>query len=615
MGEVAKQLFASPPPHHDHGPPLAALGASSFPAAALDFGLGGSGAGGAATAAAAAPLFGAASPGSGHKRAATFRVPSDDEGDDDDPAAGWGGGSLLTGGQPGGGRWSGGAPSAAVHARHPVQAVLAARTKQLQAGALLMAEAQQQRLHRQIAAVEEQLAGQLAEVQQQLAHKRARAAAADEESRKQRSAERSRRLAEAQRAQAVLEQAQASALQEVQRQQEEERRRREAEAARLRQQQEEERRRKEAEAAAAAAKAAAEAAKARDEAAAAAAAAAAHQQQQRAAAAQQASAPPSGSPARPPPGGGDPHVKATPGALAEAERLAAKLAAAEAAAAEITSRPELKAARRALEKQITMAVSQISGTQQQVQAKAAQLIGVLRGVSSPQQAALAQLTLAARVVSQCEGQVAKIGSFAFPLAYVCVGVGAALPEFMDLLLAKLQQACPLLVPRYAMYTPGSPVEDWYAALGYRDIDDPKTGERRRETQDELVSRLSAMVLLFGAIVQTEAPGNPAGLAHGWAWLARCLNALPPTRPSAAALMSFLSHAGFRMAAVYGRQFGKAMAQLAGHWLPALEAKAAKDADLRAVGTRLAVYVSARGHAKEPEGRTLKKVDESSYTRA
>lgn len=39
----------------------------------------------------------------------------------------------------------------------------------------------------------------------------------------------------------------------------------------------------------------------------------------------------------------------------------------------------------------------------------------------------------------CVTQVLRIGSFAFPLAYVCVAVGAAVPEFMELLLAKLQQ--------------------------------------------------------------------------------------------------------------------------------------------------------------------------------
>jgi hypothetical protein len=41
-------------------------------------------------------------------------------------------------------------------------------------------------------------------------------------------------------------------------------------------------------------------------------------------------------------------------------------------------------------------------------------------------------------------------------------------------------------------------------------------------------------------------------------------------------MAFLSHAGYRMAAVYGRQFQKMLQHLAEHYLPALNAKAAKD---------------------------------------
>jgi hypothetical protein len=42
----------------------------------------------------------------------------------------------------------------------------------------------------------------------------------------------------------------------------------------------------------------------------------------------------------------------------------------------LTSKPELKAARRAVERKITMWVSQISGTQQQVRDKSMQLIEV-----------------------------------------------------------------------------------------------------------------------------------------------------------------------------------------------------------------------------------------------
>jgi hypothetical protein len=48
------------------------------------------------------------------------------------------------------------------------------------------------------------------------------------------------------------------------------------------------------------------------------------------------------------------------------------------------------------------------------------------------------------------------------------------------------------------------------------------------------------------------------------------------RSCAAALIAFLSHAGYRMAGVYGRQFHKLLGNLAQHYLPALEAKAEKD---------------------------------------
>jgi hypothetical protein len=66
-------------------------------------------------------------------------------------------------------------------------------------------------------------------------------------------------------------------------------------------------------------------------------------------------------------------------------------------------------------------------------------------------------------------------------------------------------------------------------------------------------------------------------------------------------------------------------QLTDLWLPAaaavaaaavaVAAAAAAAADLRAVATRLHNYISARGYTTEPEGRSLKKVDDSSTLRA
>jgi len=73
------------------------------------------------------------------------------------------------------------------------------------------------------------------------------------------------------------------------------------------------------------------------------------------------------------------HSRASAGALEYEARLKAGLDAAEASTRALISQPEMKAARRSVEKKITMWVSQISGTQQQVREKALQLIEVSGG--------------------------------------------------------------------------------------------------------------------------------------------------------------------------------------------------------------------------------------------
>ncbi len=74
----------------------------------------------------------------------------------------------------------------------------------------------------------------------------------------------------------------------------------------------------------------------------------------------------------------------------------------------------------------------------QVEAKAKDLLAVIHAQSGHYRT-LACLTLAARVVSQCEGQIARISSFAFPVAMVVVQVAASVPEVMELLLARLHK--------------------------------------------------------------------------------------------------------------------------------------------------------------------------------
>jgi hypothetical protein len=58
----------------------------------------------------------------------------------------------------------------------------------------------------------------------------------------------------------------------------------------------------------------------------------------------------------------------------------------------------------------------------------------------------ALVTLASKMVSQCDAQISRLPSFAFPLGEVAVSIGRAFPELLNLLLAMLQNECPLCVP-------------------------------------------------------------------------------------------------------------------------------------------------------------------------
>lgn len=88
----------------------------------------------------------------------------------------------------------------------------------------------------------------------------------------------------------------------------------------------------------------------------------------------------------------------------------------------------------------------------------------------------------------------------------------------------------MLVPQQGKRAPGASDADYFQSLGYKLVDDPKKeGAQRLESADEFVARMTAMVLLFASIVQTESAGNPLPLSFGWTWMARCLNSMPPNR--------------------------------------------------------------------------------------
>lgn len=194
-----------------------------------------------------------------------------------------------------------------------------------------------------------------------------------------------------------------------------------------------------------------------------------------------------------------------------AEVYERKLKEAEQATSDFASSAASKTDRRKLEKEITKFVQQISGTQRQVAAKVADLTRLLSSVPAPAAQLYACIVLANKLLSQCDAQITKLQSFAFPLAVVAVRVGVAHPQFMDILVAKLHRVCTFTVPQYPRKQQGQAAEEYAKALGYKQVEAGNDGSMRLESSDEFSSRLQAYVLLYAAITQVR---GLAGCAAG-----------------------------------------------------------------------------------------------------
>lgn len=270
---------------------------------------------------------------------------------------------------------------------------------------------------------------------------------------------------------------------------------------------------------------------------------------------------------------------------------------------------ETRGVKRSIKKFITLSVQQISATQEQVKRKSAGILEFLAQQHGLHQM-YALVTLASKMVSQCDAQISQLPSFAFPLGEVAVSVGRAFPEFLNLLLAVLQNECPLCVPM--TFKPGPKADKdlrYYEGLRFKITDGVV------ENVEEYVTRLQGFVRLYAAVLQVDRDPQTmeAALGQAWAYTAWLLNALPASRFTASALDAFLSVAGWRLFGRFGRQFVKMMDYVSTHFLRELEDIG--DSDANAVATRLRSFVGSKLYRNEPKGRSMPLRDISSQSRA
>ncbi|KAI7837388.1 hypothetical protein COHA_008755 [Chlorella ohadii] len=305
-------------------------------------------------------------------------------------------------------------------------------------------------------------------------------------------------------------------------------------------------------------------------------------------------------------------LRIAPSAAEWEKQCAEALAAAHASVKPFVDDRAMRDKKRSIDKFVTLNVQQISATLEQVRLKANALVQFM-GAQHGAQRTYALLTLANKLISQCEVQVTRLHSFAFPLGEVAVAVMASQPDMVPLLAARLHQVCPLTVPKYVVFKSGADEDGYLKQLGYRIRTDEDTGEVTKESTDEFVGRMQGYLMLYAAAMQSDNPQNPHGLGHAWELLARLLNALPANRVTATAVDAVLKVAGYRMHVVYRGQFAKLLQYISDQFLPALATS--NDPDARAVYTRIQTYLKTRQFSSPPEGRDMPQFDSSSYDRA
>ncbi|KAG9456825.1 hypothetical protein H6P81_001333 [Aristolochia fimbriata] len=231
-------------------------------------------------------------------------------------------------------------------------------------------------------------------------------------------------------------------------------------------------------------------------------------------------------------------------------------------------------------RQIARRLKQISGTVENIRAKASDLVMIMNDPLCPQSISMSMF--AKEVVSLCEDQTMRMASTAYACARVIVLVTSQFPVAMDLVLAEFHRACCYTVPKHI-----HPSEV-----------DAKSGI---QTRDMYLEKVEGYMTLYAALVQTEINGvrNFHGLSEGWAWIARFLNTIPASSSSAVALLAFLKMAGFALFRKYKAQFKKILSVISREFLG--ELKSLSDPRLNQVTMAIETYFINNQFLQKPEG--------------
>jgi len=179
-------------------------------------------------------------------------------------------------------------------------------------------------------------------------------------------------------------------------------------------------------------------------------------------------------------------------------------------------------------------------------------------------------TVAKKLVLQGAKQISSSFNSAFSFAAVALGIWAQFPDVGRLILFHFYLACPYLVPYYIPRKDGQSTKEYLKCLGY-EVD----GENV-ESEEKYQKKLSGIVRLYAAIVQSAMPPSLSSIPHpfgphnAWTWLSRVSNLEPRETVTATILYDFLEVAGHVLSKNYGKQFKKLLQVLYEKIVPELD---------------------------------------------
>lgn len=206
--------------------------------------------------------------------------------------------------------------------------------------------------------------------------------------------------------------------------------------------------------------------------------------------------------------------------------------------------------------------------------------------------------LAIRIISLGhDKQVATMGIY----ASLIVRIWQLYPEVGELILFKLYETCPFLVPLPVRRDSSQTDEEFNRSIGIRH----KEGGTQ-EPVDKYLTRMGAAAQLYGRVISVQIENHPHGIQEGWKWIARTLSMPPQPSITASLLSGFLSTAGAPLLNQYGKQFTKLLQFICTVYLPEIERDVLEggQSDIVSLKSLLEQYQQTNSLPQVPEGYKL-----------